>query len=257
MDIATLIGLLIGLTVIVLAILEGSDLWVFLNAPGFLIVVCGTLAATMIKFPIAKVFTAFKIGVVAAFVNEKETPRILVDLALHLADEVRKGGMLALENVDIQNKFFGRGIRFCVDNYDLELIRKMLTKEMELTIVDHQEGERIFRGIGESAPAFGMIGTLVGLVQMLSNMSDPKTIGPAMAVALLTTLYGAVIANLVALPIAEKLGTKTQRERITKGLIIESVLQIHAKQSPSVLEGMLEVYLPEGQRHSTSEEPTE
>ncbi len=249
MDIATLLGLVIGMTVVVMAILVGSDLWIFLNLPGFLIVVAGTFAATLIKFPINQVFVAFKDGTKAAFINEKSDPKTLITIALDLARKARKGGLLALESVEIENDFFKKGIQMCVDGQNAAVIRKAMTSEMELTIQRHAEGSKIFRGIGDSAPAFGMIGTLVGLVQMLSSMEDPKTIGPAMAIALLTTLYGALIANLIALPIADKLESKTDTERRTRSLIIDSVVEIQAGQNPRVLAQLLQVYLPENQRH--------
>jgi chemotaxis protein MotA len=248
MDIATLLGLVFGVGVVTMAVLSGSDLWLFLNLPGFLIVVGGTFAATLIKFPLRDVFVAFRTGIKAAFVTDKETPRQLIDVALDLAKKVRKGGLLALEEVALPNPFFQKGVQLCVDGHNIDVVNDALTAEMDLTIQRHAEGAKIFRGIGDSAPAFGMIGTLVGLVQMLSNMEDPKTIGPAMAIALLTTLYGALIANLIALPIADKLETKVEQERVSKSLILESILQIHSGQNPSVLEELLEAYLPENQR---------
>jgi chemotaxis protein MotA len=248
MDITTLLGLIIGVAVVLLAVLTGSDLWIFVNLPGLLIVVGGTFAATLVKFPITSVFVAFKLGVKAAFVHQKGVFRDLIELAIDLAERGRKGGLLALDDADIPDDFFRRGIQHCVDGLDIDDIRKGLTREMELTIQRHEAGEKIFRAIGESAPAFGMIGTLVGLVQMLSTMEDPKTIGPAMAVALLTTLYGALIANLVALPIADKLEMKTEEEKVSKSLIIESVMQIYRRQNPHVLEDLLEVYLPDKER---------
>lgn len=248
MDIATLLGLIFGIAVVTFAVLSGSDLWLFLNLPGFLIVVGGTFAATLIKFPLSSVFTALRIGIKAAFVSVKESPRELIDTALDLAKKVRKGGLLALEETHLSNDFFQKGVSLCVDGHGADVVGDALRAEMDLTIHRHAEGAKIFRGIGETAPAFGMIGTLVGLVQMLSNMEDPKTIGPAMAIALLTTLYGALIANLIALPIADKLESRVEQEGVTMTLIMESVLQIQAGQNPMVLEELLEAYLPENQR---------
>jgi len=245
MDITTLLGLVIGVIVVLLAVMTGSDLGIFLNIPGFLIVVGGTLAATLIKFPLSIVFSAFATGLKAAFVNERDDVPSMVELAVVLARESRKNGMLALENAEIKNPFFKKGIQYCVDGHDPEFIHKALVSEMNLTIKRHEEGSEIFRAIGDSAPAFGMIGTLVGLVQMLTNMDDPKTIGPAMAIALLTTLYGALIANLVALPIASKLKKKTEHERVTKSLIIDAVTNIQSGTSHSALEELLSAYLPE------------
>ena len=254
MDIATLLGLIIGMAVVTAAILVGSDMWIFINLPGFLIVIGGTFAATLIKFPLKTVFTAFRVGMHAAFIGDKDDPRSLIDLAIVLAKKSRSGGMLALEGTDISNGFFRKGIQLCVDGMAPEIVRKTLVGEMNQTIRRHEEGGKIFRAIGDSAPAFGMIGTLVGLVQMLSNMSDPKAIGPAMAVAMLTTLYGALIANLVALPMADKLESRTDQKRVTKSLIIDSVLEILGQTNPNVLEELLQVYLPENQRIQHDEE---
>jgi len=248
MDFATLIGLVVGVGVVVGAILVGSGLDLFLNLPGFLIVVGGTLAATFVKFPLSNVFSAFKIGVSSALKNDRIDPRGLIEVSLELAETARKNGLLALEGAEVSNPFFKRGIKLCVDGHPLEVVQNALIRDMELSIHRHDEGAHIFKGIGDSAPAFGMIGTLVGLVQMLANMSDPQSIGPAMAVALLTTLYGAIIANLIALPIADKLESKSDDERLTKELILESITQIHARQSPMILADILEGFLPENQR---------
>jgi len=257
MDITTLLGLVIGITVVALAVMTGSDMWIFINIPGFLIVLGGTFAATLIKFPLSTVFVALRLGVKAAFVNEKSRPRELLDTILDCAKLMRKEGPMALSQINAGNEFLGKGIQFLVDGYDFDVMRKAMTSEMELTIQRHEQGEKIFRGIGESAPAFGMIGTLVGLVQMLSNMEDPKSIGPAMAIALLTTLYGALIANLVALPIADKLASKTEQERVSMSLILEGILEVHDRQNPNVIEELLEVYLPESERSKSVDEDEE
>ena len=177
MDIATLLGLVIGVSVVTLAIMTGSELSIFLNLPGFLIVVGGTFAATLIKFPIAGVFVAFFVGIKAAFVNEKASSRGIFDLTMRLVKRARKVGLLGLEKVRVRNTFFRKGVQLCVDGRDADVIRKMMTREMELAIQRQEVGERVFRAIGGSAPAFGMVGTLVGLVQMLSSMSDPTTLG--------------------------------------------------------------------------------
>ena len=245
MDITTLLGLIIGITVVSLAVLSGSSMWIFINIPGLAIVLGGTFAATLIKFPLSQVFTALMLGIKAAFVGERESPHDLVNLTVECARRMRKDGPLALAKVHVDNAFFKKGLRYCIDGYNPDISRKAMLSEMELTIRHHEMGERIFRAVGESAPAFGMIGTLVGLVQMLSNMSDPKAIGPAMAIALLTTLYGALIANLIALPIADKLGTKTEMERVIMNLVIEGVSLINEKQNPNIIEELLQPYLLE------------
>jgi chemotaxis protein MotA len=245
LDFATIVGVIVGLTVVSLAILSGSDFWIFLNLPGFLIVVGGTLAATMIKFPMSGIFIAFPVGLKAAFTNEKVTPRDYIRDAIKLSKIGREQGLVALDGIKLRNSFFQQGVQLCADGREIPYIRKILTQQMAKSIQEEELGAKIFTAVGESAPAFGMFGTLVGLVQMLSNMSDPTSIGPAMAVALLTTLYGVLIANLVALPIAEKLEAKAEQSKVLRALIIECVFQIQQLQTSTTMQEMLEPFLPE------------
>lgn len=254
MDIATLLGLVMGVSVVTLAIMTGSELSIFLNLPGFLIVLGGTIAATLIKFPISGVFVAFFVGTKAAFVNERESPREIIDLAMRMVKRARKKGLLGLERINVKNAFFQKGIQLCADGREPDVIRKLLTSEMELAIQRQEVGEKVFRAIGESAPAFGMVGTLVGLVQMLSSMEDPTTIGKAMAVALLTTLYGVLIAQLIALPISDKLEAKNEIEKANRVLIIEAIMQIQARNNPTIVLDVLEAYLPEKLRGNNERE---
>ena len=254
MDIGTLIGLISGVAVIAVAVLFGSDFWIFLNLPGFLIVIGGTFAATLIKFPIATFATALVDGTKAAFIDRGDDSQELIRTAGALAEKVRKAGLLSLENEPIENAFLRRGIKMCVDGNSPQFIHKVLTTDMIQTIRRDEVGERIFRSIGDSAPAFGLIGTLVGLAQMLNKMGDPATVGPAMAVALLTTLYGALIAHLIALPIADKLQTKTLQDRNVRALIIDSVLSIQKGENPRVLDELLEVYVPDNARRRGADE---
>jgi len=243
MDLATLIGIIAGTLVILLAILVGGDVSIFINIPSLLVVIGGTVAATLAKFSLSDCIFAFKLGLKQAFVDESANPRELVERIKDLANKARKDGLLALEEEDVGNRFFQKGIQLCVDGQQPEFVKKVLDNEMEESIQRMELGERIFRSIGDAAPAFGMIGTLVGLVQMLANMSDPSSIGPAMAVALLTTLYGALFANLLAIPIADKLQIRYQYDRKTKRLIIEGVLGIAQGESPHVIDEILGTYL--------------
>lgn len=250
MDFGTLAGLLVGITVVTAAISTGSNLWIFLNWPGFLIVVGGTFAATMVKFPISGVFVALPIGFKAAFVNEKEGARDYIKQAMFISRRVRKSGHMAAEKAKVHNTFFKKGLQLVADGRDLDYIRKVMTQDMALANQHNEIGAKVFMSIAEFAPAFGMFGTLVGLIQMLSNMQDPTSIGRGMAVALLTTLYGVLIANLVAIPIADKLEDKRQMETSLRSLIIECVFQIQQKQNPTTMLEILEAYLPEKQRQS-------
>jgi chemotaxis protein MotA len=250
MDFATLAGLFIGLTVVGSAILTGSDFNIFLNLPGILIVMGGTFAATMIKFPMAGFLSSLPVGIKAAFTNDRTNPREFIKQSIAMSKRARKSGLVSLDGVKLKNQFFAKGVQLCADGRDLDYIRMILTREMARTIQQEEQSAKVYAAIGDAAPAFGMFGTLVGLVQMLANMNDPTTIGPAMAVAMLTTLYGVLIANLIALPIADKLEAKTEIQKATRGLIIECVFQIQQMTNPTEMEEVLEPFLPEKRRPS-------
>ncbi len=247
MDLATLLGLIVTFGFIVGAILAGGSILLFINVPSILIVVGGSMAAVLMQFTIGQFFGAFKVAM-KAFFHKSVDPQELITQAGELANIARKEGMMALESQEIDNPFLNKGIQLCVDGHPPELVRKMLSKDITLTIQRHEQGQNIFKALGDVAPAMGMIGTLIGLVQMLANMDDPKTIGPAMAVALLTTLYGAVIANAFALPIASKLGLRYEEEKTNRTLILETISGIQEGMNPRVLEELLKAFLPEAQR---------
>ena len=253
MDLATLIGLLGAFSIILAAILIGGSAIIFLNIPALLIVGGGTIFAVLMKFPMGHFFGAFKVAM-KAFFNKGEDPAKLIQEGVELANIARKEGVLGLEGREINNEFLQRGIQLCVDGHDPAFVRNMLAKDINLTIERHDNGQAIFKSIGDVAPAMGMIGTLIGLVQMLSAMDDPKAIGPAMAVALLTTLYGAVIANAFALPIADKLGYRSGEERLNKALILETISSIQEGLNPRVMEELLKTYLPVSKRVSADTE---
>ncbi len=252
MDLATLIGLVGAFGIIAMAMVLGGSVLLFVNVPSLLIVVVGTMFATLIKFPIGHFFGAFKIAM-KAFIGKTDDPTQLIEEGVVLANIARKEGVLGLEGQDIQNEFLKRGIQMCVDGHEPEFVRSMLSKDINLTIERHERGQAIFKAMGDVAPAMGMIGTLIGLVQMLSAMDDPKSIGPAMAVALLTTLYGAIIATVFALPIADKLALRSQDERLNKALILETISSIQEGLNPRVMEELLKTYLPETKRESVGE----
>lgn len=254
MDISTWLGLIAGIIIILLAVMSGSDMEIFINVPGFMIVAGGTLAATLIKFPLKDCFHSSILAIKTAFGAHELDSNALIQEVIRLAGIVRSQGVKAMEDVAVKNHFLRKGLILTADGRDEEFIRKLLTKEMNLSIERHEVGERIFRAIGDSAPAFGLIGTLVGLVQMLSNMDDPNSIGPAMAVALLTTLYGALIANLFAFPIADKLQHRNLSDRLTSSLIIEGVIGIKQGQNPRLMEDILEGYLPSNLRRRSTDQ---
>ena len=254
MDLATLIGLVAVILVIVGAIVVGGDIAVFINPASIIIVIGGTLAATIIRVSLKQFMGSFKVGL-KAVLHKATTPEQLIQEAVELANVARKEGILALEDAEISDPFLKQGISLCIDGHPPEVVQQMLSKDINLTIERHDIGVNMFKAIGDYAPAMGMIGTLIGLVQMLSNMDDPKAIGPAMAVALLTTLYGAIIANGFALPISEKLKMISAEESLNKNLILESISSIQAGTNPKVMEQLLMTYLPSNKR--IVEEPAE
>ncbi len=253
MDLATLIGLIGGIAVVVSAISTGSSLGQFIDISSVLIVLGGTLTALFIKFPFAHVFDAFRVAT-KAFHSPSTRPEALITQINQLANQVRAENLLSLEKVMVKDPFLDKGVQLALAGREAEFICKVLEEDISLESDRHDVGVKIFRAIGESAPAFGMIGTLVGLVKMLGNMSDPSSIGPAMAIALLTTLYGALIANLVALPIADKLELRAHQESLNKSLIMEGLPYLMRGENPKILDELLITYLPHKKRAKLHEQ---
>ena len=252
MDLATLLGMVGAVGVILAAILTGGSALTFVNMPSILIVLGGTFMVVMIKFSLQQFFGAFKVAA-RAFIFKLENPEELIAQIVNLSNIARKEGMLALENEEIENETLQQGIQMLVDGNDHAVIKTVLNKELQQTVDRHKWGAKVFSATGDVAPAMGMIGTLIGLVQMLSSMDDPKAIGPAMAVALLTTLYGAMLANMVALPIADKLTLRKSEEGRIKALVIDGVLSIQEGQNPRIVESMLKAYLEPKKRVGEAE----
>ena len=256
MDLATLLGMVGAIGIVLAAMLFGGSVLVFVNVPSILIVLGGTFMVVMIKFSMQQFFGAFKVAV-RAFIFKLETPEELITQIVKLSNIARKEGMLALENEEISNDFLNEGIKMLIDGNDREVVNAVMSKDMQQTVDRHKWGAKVFSATGDVAPAMGMIGTLIGLVQMLSAMDDPKSIGPAMAVALLTTLYGAMLANMVALPIADKLELRKAEEGRIKAICIDGVLAIQAGQNPRIIESMLKAYLDPKKRHEDADASTE
>ena len=247
MDLATLIGLVGVLATVGSAIFLGGSPEAFVNGPAIIIVFVGTMLVVLMKFSLGQFLSAAKIAL-KAFIFKVPGSEELIAKSVELANSARSSGLLALEEAEVPDEFFKKAINLVVDGHDPEVVRSILHKDLDLTLQRHKDGQNIFKAMGDVAPAMGMIGTLIGLVQMLSNMSDPAAIGPAMAVALLTTLYGAIIANAFASPLAEKLILISGYEKLNKDLIIESISGIQEGTNPRVLKQLLNAYLPESKR---------
>lgn len=247
MDLGTVVGIIGAFICILVAILLGGSLGMFIDPPSIMIVIVGSAFVTMVKYPISHTTSIVKILLKSIF-HTSQSQMDLIDKGVELANIARKDGLLGLENIEIPNEFMSKGIQLAVDGQPPEVVTKILSKEINLAIERHDQGKHLFTGLGETAPAMGMIGTLVGLVQMMSNMSDPTSIGPAMAVALLTTMYGAIIANVIFMPIADKLSYRSTEERLNKSLVLETVSGIQSGVNPKVLQELLVTYLKKADR---------
>ena len=239
MDIATIVGLLGAFGLIFSAM---DDPGAFIDTPSMLIVVAGSTAVVLFRSSLGEFLGAIAVAG-KTFKNKLDAPETLIEQIVELATIARKDGMIALEGQEIGNPFLAKAVAMLVDGADEEIIKTSLDREKTATRARHAMGAKIFSAWGEIAPAMGMIGTLIGLVQMLGNMSDPKAIGPAMAVALLTTMYGAILANVMMLPMAMKLENQADLEEINNELIIEGVLFIQSGGNPRVLSDFLASFL--------------
>ncbi len=249
MDIATGLGLLGGIgSIVAIIIIDGGNFGAFIDKHAAIIIFGGTGAATMMRFSFGAMAHGIPLGLRSVFSLRKTHPRDFIEQLTQIADLVRKNGPMALENVQADEPFLAQGLRYIADGYDKDFIRETMEKDRDNFLMRMTEAGKIYRAIGDAAPAWGMIGTILGMVTMFSNMSDPSKLGPAMAVALLATLYGALIANMITLPIADKLHMNMEEEDIIRSLIIDGVLQIRENKSPAVIKEMLLAYLPDHHR---------
>jgi chemotaxis protein MotA len=253
MDIMTLVGLVCGIAVITVIMLLGGNLEMFWSEHAVIIIFGGSIAATMIRFPLVAIMHGLPLGAKFAFTMSRLTARDLVDELARIAEIARKQGPVGLEKVETDEPFLAKGIRYVADGYDLEFIRDNLERDRDNFLMHLDEGGKIYRAIGDCAPAFGMVGTLIGMVQMFANMTDPSKLGPFMATALLATLYGALVSNLFCLPLADKLHGKLLDEETNRTLIIDGILMIRDSKSPALVREMLLAYLPEKHRHEEAE----
>lgn len=250
MDIGTVVGLLVAIVAITVSILlGGGNLAALVNLPSILVVFGGTIGAIVCAFPMAKVLKLHTVILKSVFTVTVDPAETIRDLVRY-AEVARREGILSLENMigEMKDPFIVRGIKMAVDGTDPELIKTIMDTELEALIERHADGKKMLDNMGKYAPAFGMIGTLMGLIFMLQNMDDPSAIGPGMAVALITTLYGALIANVVTGPISDKLAARDAEEILIKTVIIAGVMSIQSGDNPRVVESKLMTFLPPAAR---------
>lgn len=244
MDFATALGLFSGLFLLVWAIKLGGSIGTFWNLPSVMIVVGGTLASTLINYPLPKVIGVAKVWKNAFFARLQD-PTEIIRILVSFAEKARREGLLALEaeGETVGDKFLQKGIQLVVDGTDPELVRSILETDLTFLEERHKAGQAVFETMGFLAPAFGMMGTLIGLIQMLGSLNKPEEIGPGMATALVTTFYGVLMANLIFNPIAGKLRVRTGEEILLREVMIEGILSIQAGENPRIVEEKMKVFL--------------
>lgn len=251
MDIATIVGAVAGAVIIVVSILLGGTIGAFINIPGLLIVIGGTICAAMMAETLPNCIGSIKVALNTVF-NKGSKPEETIKTIVDLSSTARRDGLIALENVKVEGDFLKRGIRFVVDGLAPEDTRAALCAELSSMKARHSRGKDLFKFLAATAPSMGMIGTLIGLVQMLRTLDDPSSIGPSMAVALLTTLYGAVLAFMIFGPIAEKLGKRSSEEGKNMTIVIEGLEGIAKGENARVIQEKLEGMLAPKERSAES-----
>jgi chemotaxis protein MotA len=254
-DIATLVGIFVAGGLVISSILMGGSMTWFINYPSLMIVVGGTMGATLLAYPLSDVFSVF--GVVTnVFLPRSQSAYKLIPVMGGLAKKARQEGILSFESQldQIEDTFLVKGLQMAIDGMEGRSIEEVMSTEILYIEERHSLGSEIFSTMGTFAPAIGMLGTIIGLVQMLMQMEDPSQIGAPMAVALLTTFYGTLLANLFFLPVAGKLKTRSKQEVLTKQMILEGVVSIQSGDNHRVVEQKLKAFLSPKIRLTQEEE---
>ena len=255
MDIATLVGILVSFCLVIISILVGGDGSWFVNAPSLMIVCGGTMGATLLAYPLKDVLSVFRV-VKNVFMHKSQVVSELIPLITEFAKKARQEGILSFESEldNIEDPFLVQGIQMAIDGMESSAIEDVLTTEIIYLEERHRLGSDIFTTMGTFAPAVGMLGTIIGLVQMLMQMEDPSQIGAPMAVALLTTFYGTLLANLVFLPIAGKLKTRSRQEILVKQMVLQGVISIQSGDNHRIVEQKLKAFIAPRSRIDTRAE---
>jgi len=260
MDLATVIGLTGGIILLLIGCSGGSisALRGFFDISAIYITFGGSLAAMMINFPLERFSKAFK-SLRWVFFTKSYSPDVIINTLVRYAEKARREGLLALED-EIESsadEFLKKGIQLVVDGTDPELVKNILEIEIGFLEERHGENKAFWEAWGGLAPSFGLTGTVIGLIKMLGSLDDPSSIGPAMAVALLTTLYGAVMAYMIFNPIAAKLGIRTEQEIMIRQIMVEGILSVQAGENPRIVEEKLKSFLPPAERYKVRRERVE
>ncbi len=254
MDLGIVFGILGTWVLVFWALVMGGQIMIYFDVPSVILVVGASCTVIFYAFPVSYVKKITTVAKKALFFQTQSVEKLIEDMVSY-AEIARRDGILSLENTtkDIEDQFIVQGIQMAVDGTDPELIEQIMTNELDNLIERHEVGKGLFEIIGKYAPAFGMIGTLIGLVAMLANMKDPAAIGAGMSVALITTLYGALIANAFALPMADRLVRRSAEEVLYKTVIIKGVMAIQSGDNPRIVEQKLRTFLPPNMRKAEDE----
>ena len=237
-----------GAACVVISIMLNGSLSEFFNIPSIFIVVGGIIAATVVSYPMSVLKSLLKV-IMSAFKAKKVDLSEDVENIIKIANIARREGILALEETvsETGDFFLKKGIMLIVDGSDPELVKSIMETELDFIRERHSQGQAVMLQMSSYAPAFGMIGTLIGLINMLGRLDDPSALGPGMAVALITTFYGSLLANLVFTPIARKLGSMSEEEYLKKEMLLEGILSIQDGENPRIIREKLNAFLPESQ----------
>lgn len=252
MDLSTAIGLVVALALVAWGMLSGgTSPALFVDVPSLLMVAGGTVGVTLVNFPMGQFKLISKVAM-RSLIFSIQTTEDTIESIISYANLARKEGLLALENKlqEVDDRFFAKGVQLVIDGFSADTVRDIMDLEAEWERQRHANGKKMFDQMGSFAPAFGMIGTLVGLVKMLANLSDPSMIGAGMAVALLTTLYGAVLANVIFIPIAGKLDQRAKEEALLRELMIEGIVAIQSGEKPQLIKEKLKGFLAPSARQA-------
>lgn len=249
MDLATFVGIAAGILAIVIGVISGGSPQAFIDYKAILIVLGGSFASTLISYRMHEITKILKVAA-NAFFGKPSSPLNIIDMLVELSQKARKEGLLALEtDLDqLEDDYVKHYLQLIVDGIDPEIIRKSMELELDNLQIRHERGQGLFKMMGSLFPAWGMIGTLIGLITLLTSLNQPETIGPSMAIALVTTFYGALIANFLCNPIANKLEMKSREEIQEKEMIIEGILSVQAGENPRILEHKLRTFLSPDQK---------
>lgn len=249
MDLGTIIGLVAGIGVVLYSMMTGGDISSFIDVDSMIVTMGGGLFSTIMSFPLSDTIRALKV-IPLIFKEPRSSAMSTISTLVELSQKARREGLLALESAqsELKDDFLKKAMELVVDGIEAEIVKTTMQLDIDSMAVRHQNAQSYFKTLSAQFPAWGMIGTLLGLINLLKTLDDPSGIGPAMALALVTTLYGSLLANFVCNPIANKLGGNSSEEIRLREMMMEGVLSIQSGENPRLMEHKLKTFLSPDQR---------